>query len=1183
MDKQQSNPFSTGGGGVVFETRVQAAFVVLMLSNGPTPCLKTSWPIKKIKLQGKHAGYNTDDCIVFTHEPNGSRQAKVLIQIKHSVEVTESDEVFGEVIAAGWRDFQNEKLFLKERDALALITGPLSAIDIHHTRILPEWARHFENAHEFITNVEKTRFSSNQKSSKLRAIRHHLNKAKGSDVNDDELWNFIKHFNLIGYDLDIDAGVTKSLLQTVIEVHSSGNAKTLWHDILNEVQNANQYAGTITVDKLPQEIQEAFKKPEIREIPKIFTKEEIEVKVIDTMATYAPELAMAALLGAWDESFQGDKRAIEKLSLSSYTDWVTKIREILSSPNSPLSFKNGKWKVLDRFGLLNTLGSRIFNDQLDRFKEIVLDVLQERDPQFELPKEERIFARVREKVMQHSPTLRNSLAEGLAILGSNPKVLTNCSLHKPESIIALSVRDLLEAKDWVLWASVNDFLPLLAEADPNEFLNAMEKLLNEEDEHTLKGLFEQEGISIGGWNYLTGILWALETLAWHEDYLGRASVLLGRIAEIDPGGNWANRPINSLTTIFLPWLPQTCATIEIRQVAIKTVLQECPSIGWKLLLSLLPKAHQVTSGSRKPKWRNLISQEMLDKLSNKNGAIPRNEYFDQVNYYALLAFDESKTDFRKLKEFIDQLDDLPSTVYSQILDYLSSDRITSLAELERVDLWEVLMNMVMRHRKFHDANWALPQNEVEKIAHVTDLIKPSTPSLLYRRLFGNHESDLYEDTGNFEEQRKKIEGERSKAVGEILGVSAVDGVIEFAKTVVMPWEVGLALGRLDSDLTDPYFLPHKLISDDKTVNDVSRGYIWSRFYSKGWSWIDGIETGTWTADQKAAFLVRLPFEKGTWTRAKTLLDSDEQLYWNSADARPYGLKEDLYEAITKLLENRRPRAAIQCLNWLLYEKMDVPLEQTIEALLTNPSSKEPINQLDDHATTELIKWLQDNPNADQDKLYQVEWTYIEWLDHHFGLAPKTLEQRLADDPAAYCDIIKIVFLSDDEKRKKEEITEERKKLAARVYELLEGWEIVPGTRRDGSFDGTKLKKWVEDVKHSCEESGHLAIAMDQIGKVLAHFQPTSTGLWIHRDIAEVLDARDAEEMRNGFAVQRFNMRGVHGFSGGAEEKAIANDYRKKAEALKKAGFFRFAATVLGMATTYDHDSEREASRDPFEE
>jgi hypothetical protein len=61
---QLSNPFSTGGGGHNFENNVQSAFVVLMLSGGVVPCLPPL-PIRQIILQGKYAGYDTDDFIVF--------------------------------------------------------------------------------------------------------------------------------------------------------------------------------------------------------------------------------------------------------------------------------------------------------------------------------------------------------------------------------------------------------------------------------------------------------------------------------------------------------------------------------------------------------------------------------------------------------------------------------------------------------------------------------------------------------------------------------------------------------------------------------------------------------------------------------------------------------------------------------------------------------------------------------------------------------------------------------------------------------------------------------------------------------------------------------------------------------------------------------------------------------------
>ena len=41
-----------------------------------------------------------------------------------------------------------------------------------------------------------------------------------------------------------------------------------------------------------------------------------------------------------------------------------------------------------------------------------------------------------------------------------------------------------------------------------------------------------------------------------------------------------------------------------RIAAIRAVQNDFPQQAWELLLSLLPRARQTTSGSHKPKWRN---------------------------------------------------------------------------------------------------------------------------------------------------------------------------------------------------------------------------------------------------------------------------------------------------------------------------------------------------------------------------------------------------------------------------------------------------------------------------------------------------------------------------------------------------------------------------------------------------
>lgn len=255
--KQQSNPFSTGGGGQNFETRVQAAFTVLMLSGRLGPCLPP-FPITKIKLQGRYAGFNTDDFIVFSKQPETEKKAKLLAQIKHDISITAGDATFAEVIQSTWNDFSDES-FDYNTDALALITGPLSATDINDVRPILEWARHSEDEEEFFTKINTPNFSSDAKRKKLEAFKTHLKNANGTtDVPDRQIWKFLKVFHIIGYDLDTESGSTLSLLHSLIAQYSNEAAPLLWTRVIDAVQTANQNAGTLTLESLPEDIRIAF-------------------------------------------------------------------------------------------------------------------------------------------------------------------------------------------------------------------------------------------------------------------------------------------------------------------------------------------------------------------------------------------------------------------------------------------------------------------------------------------------------------------------------------------------------------------------------------------------------------------------------------------------------------------------------------------------------------------------------------------------------------------------------------------------------------------------------------------------------------------------------------------------------------------------------------------------------------
>lgn len=862
-----------------------------------------------------------------------------------------------------------------------------------------------------------------------------------------------------------------------------------------------------------------------------------------------------------------DTQEISKLFGISYESWLPKAKEILQRPDSPLSVREGVWKVSRRAELLSLLGPRILDQNLDAFRATAVKVLKERDPAFELPAGERYAASIYEKVLSYSPSFRKGLAEGLALISNNPDAFPNASHGKAEAVGILAVREILADADWVTWGSLNNLLPTLAEAAPKEFLDAVDAALQLEP-CPFDELFTQEGDGLTSGNYLTGLLWALEGLAWDSELLVRVSVLLAELASHDPGGNWANRPSNSLATILLPWLPQTLGSIEKRRVAVQTVLAEQPEVGWNLLLQLLPGHHQVSTGAHKPEWRKSIPEDWEKGVSHK-------EYWDQVSAYSELAVRTAGADLEKLTQLVSRLDDLVHPSFDELLNRLKSDDIAGLPESQRREIWGALVSFAGKHRKFADAEWALPSDAVEKIEETAKALEPKNPFDLHQYLFSERDFDLYEEKGNWQEQFKKLEAKREIAVQEILADEGIAEVLRFAEAVRSPRQVGLALGGIANDSIDQHLLPDFLDGTTRKLKDLVDAYIWRRYSVMGWEWCDRVVRSDWTLNQKAGFLCQLPFSKDTWGRVTSWLGNEEGLYWSAVWVNPYQSDDNLSFAIAKLIEFERSQPAIDCLYKALHDKQPIIIEQVVQALLLAVSSAGQSNSMDTHHVVELIKFLQSEPSVSKDDLFRIEWAYLPLLSSPGHGKPKLLEHKLATEPEFFCEIIRLIYRSKKGDAPPVEHTEDAKAVATNAWRLLHDWKTPPGTQIDGSFSGQRFSQWLETTKAICTKSGHLDVALIQLGEVLIHAPSDANGLWIDATVASALNGRDHEHMRRGFSTAVYNSRGVHWVDPtGKPEKELAEEYRRKAENVENAGFQRFAATLRGVAMGYERDAER---------
>ena len=673
--------------------------------------------------------------------------------------------------------------------------------------------------------------------------------------------------------------------------------------------------------------------------------------------------------------------------------WTDDIREVLQNPVGPLSLKNGLWQVNDRESLFHTLGPRISDSDLDRLKASAAEVLRERDPKFDLPPQERFAAAIYGKQMEFSYELRRGLAESLALIATQPQALENCSTHKAEDTATGAVREILQDDDGILWGSLNDVLPILAEASPREFMTAIERGL-QNPQGPFDELFAQESSGITSGTYISGLLWALETLAWDEDLLVRVCVILAKLAERDPGGNWVNRPANSLATILLPWLPQTRASFEKQTVAIRTLRAEVPDIAWKTLLRLLPNETVTSSPTPKPSWRNRVPDDWRQVITNQ-------EYWRQISTYANLVVEMAIQDAEKLEELISHLENLPKIAIDHVLDHLAAIDMSEAPEELYYGVWRKLTILIQKHKDLSDAVWAFSTEEIARIEAIADKFAPQDPRMLHRLLFtANPGVDMYTED---------ISRRQQEAVTRIWSEGGITAVIDFARDVDFQYEVGSALAPIEE--IDENVLALLLSAENTKLGQFMRGYVWRRHQMIGWNWVDGLDMSNWSASCIGQLLNYLPFRAETWSRASGWLVDNEGEYWCNNSLKPFVEDEEMDIAVGKLLEYGRPRTAVRCLSEMGRRGLNLDMQQCVAALLDAAASPESFQTQDSYYAVSLIKTLQDDTTIDHAILSSIEWAYLPLLDGRQGVSPRTLSRQLASSPELFCEVIRTLYRS----------------------------------------------------------------------------------------------------------------------------------------------------------------------------
>ena len=184
------------------------------------------------------------------------------------------------------------------------------------------------------------------------------------------------------------------------------------------------------------------------------------------------------LAGSWGDNAEGDRSILEALTGTDYESFREAITGIVDSLTDPMAVRtDGAWHLVSAVDAWMLLVAKLTQDDLKRFETIVETVLAEGDPALDLPRDQRWRASIDGKTRRYSGDLRRGLAQSLALLGMYGGAVTLSGGASGSDFANYLVRRLLEwasaDRTGQAWQSLSDILPLLAEAGPEAFLDAV--------------------------------------------------------------------------------------------------------------------------------------------------------------------------------------------------------------------------------------------------------------------------------------------------------------------------------------------------------------------------------------------------------------------------------------------------------------------------------------------------------------------------------------------------------------------------------------------------------------------------------------------------------------------------------------------------------------------------------------
>ena len=882
-------------------------------------------------------------------------------------------------------------------------------------------------------------------------------------------------------------------------------------------------------------------------------------------------------VGAWDSSAEADKEILTCLTDSTYEDTERTIAQLQTMDEPPIWSIGHLRGVVSKVDALYAAHRALTKGDLEKFLFAAEVVLSEQDPALELPEDQRWAANLHGKSRDHSSALRQGICDTLVLLAVHGNDLVGERLGiNLEAEVNGVVRSLLTPSAEATWLSQNSELPKYAEAAPDTFLGIIEADLNSETPQ-IAALFAPAETGVFGNCTRSGMLWALESLAWKPERLARVMFILAKLCAWKVDDNWAKKPLGTLVSIFRFWMPQTAAALDQRNRALERLTQKFPDVGWQVCVHQFNPGSTIAHSNYRPRWRT--------DAYDAGEVTTRGEAWRGQRKAIELALGWSTHDEHTLGDLVERLGALSPDQRNRMWELVGAWTDTGPTDSQKAVLRERIRRSALTRRSRHRD---VDEAERERARKAYALLESENSVARHRWLFlrqwvDESADELEDEQFDYRKREERIACQREAALREILVEAGPNGIKELCRSGDASRVVGWHMAEICTGVQRAAgFLQNIMAEQSDDLRDKCEQCI-DGFLAK----LDSQDRDAVLAelltrlgsDEDACIrlLRSAPFDGSTWQHVERLSRPLKRRYWEEVNPHcgPRNVSA-IATFVDELLKVDRPRAAFQAahMDWKLIESPR--LIRLLEEVATNAAEPLDCYPIDGYYVSQALDALEQRGDTSREDLARLEFQFIQALDHSKHGIPN-LEVLLSQSPALFMQTLSLVFRRNDggEDPAEWRLPNSDKRAAAghAAYALLTKASRIPGTQADGAIDLKELKEWVEQVRMLTREYGRVAIGDQMIGQLLSHCPHGGDDIWPCEPVREVIDDLASQEIATGMNVGTRNARGVTTRGdGGAQERELAEKYRKWAREV--AYEHPFTANMLEqIAASYDHEAK----------